>query len=303
MLICVDLCAMQSCQLNQVTRPEVASALLAIVHIAVSFSSGTGEMAISALIAIFLLTIFVSCHSFVPTCARNTRSRFSLTMMGEAKKRVVIVGATGYIGKYVTKEAVRRGYDTIAVVRSSAKSDSSFLKGATIIEGDVTDFAALKQSEAFKVRPDVVISCLASRSGVKSDSFLVDYQATLNVLNAALETKADHFILLSAFCVRKPLLQFQKAKLKFEEALVSAQANKLLPKYSIVRPTAFFKSVSGQFELVQQGWPFVMFGDGEICKCNPIAESDLAEYMLNCVSESDKWNKVDYLINLSNFVA
>jgi len=31
------------------------------------------------------------------------------------------------------------------------------------------------------------------------------------------------------------------------------------------------------------GWPFVMFGDGEICKCNPIAESDLAAYMLDCI--------------------
>ena len=30
-------------------------------------------------------------------------------------KRVVVFGATGYIGKYVVKESVRRGYDTGAV--------------------------------------------------------------------------------------------------------------------------------------------------------------------------------------------
>jgi divinyl chlorophyllide a 8-vinyl-reductase len=96
-------------------------------------------------------------------------------------------------------------------------------------------------------------------------------QATLNTLNAALATKADQFILLSAFCVRKPLLQFQHAKLKFEAALTAA-GDKGDIKYSIVRPTAFFKSVSGQLELLQQGWPFVMFGDGTMCKCNPIAE-------------------------------
>ena len=63
-------------------------------------------------------------------------------------------------------------------------------------------------------------------------------------------------------------------------------------RHSIVRPTAFFKSVSGQFELLQQGWPFVMFGDGEICKCNPIAETDLAEYMINCIEDESKWNKI-----------
>ena len=31
------------------------------------------------------------------------------------KQKIVVVGATGYIGKYVVKEAVRRGYDTVAV--------------------------------------------------------------------------------------------------------------------------------------------------------------------------------------------
>lgn len=99
-------------------------------------------------------------------------------------------------------------------------------------------------------------------SGVKDDSYKIDYQATLNALNAARAVKANQFILLSAICVRKPLLQFQNAKLKFEEALINSKDI----KHSIVRPTAFFKSVSGQFELLQQGWPFVMFGSGEICK-------------------------------------
>lgn len=63
-------------------------------------------------------------------------------------------------------------------------------------------------------------------------------------------------------------------------------------KYSIVRPTAFFKSVSGQLELLQQNWPFVMFDDGKICKCNPIAESDLASYILDCIDDSNKWNRI-----------
>ena len=32
-----------------------------------------------------------------------------------------------------------------------------------------------------------------------------------------------------------------------------------------------------------------MFGDGTMCKCNPIAEADLATYMINCIEEPDKW--------------
>lgn len=36
----------------------------------------------------------------------------------------------------------------------------------------------------------------------------------------------------------------------------------------------------------------MMFGDGQICKCNPIAEQDLAAFMLNCVDDPSKWNQV-----------
>ena len=50
---------------------------------------------------------------------------------------------------------------------------------------------------------------------------MIDYQATLNAMNAAKEAGARHFILLSAFCVAKPWLQFQFAKLDFEEKLTA----------------------------------------------------------------------------------
>jgi uncharacterized protein YbjT (DUF2867 family) len=54
---------------------------------------------------------------------------------------------------------------------------------------------------------------------VQKDSWDIDYQATLNALEAARGAGAKHFVLLSAICVQKPLLEFQKAKLKFEAAL------------------------------------------------------------------------------------
>ena len=233
----------------------------------------------------FLLSAFCALSvAFIQPARTARRGHFELDM-----KRVVIVGATGYIGKFVVKESIKRGYDTVAVLRPGGVPKDDFFKGASIVYADVTDPESLAKSDIFNAKTDAIVSCLASRSGVKSDSFKIDYQATLNCLEAARTAKVDHFVLLSAYCVRRPLLQFQKAKLKFEEALTSAGDI----KFSIVRPTAFFKSVSGQLELLQQGWPFVMFdGDGSTSKCNPIAESDLASYMLNCLDDETKWNKI-----------
>jgi divinyl chlorophyllide a 8-vinyl-reductase len=134
-----------------------------------------------------------------------------------------------------------------------------------------------------------IVSCLASRSGIKKDAYAIDYQATLNCLEAGRDpsVKARHFVLLSAFCVKNPWLQFQQAKLKFEAAL-TAQTDM---SYSIVRPTAFFKSVSGQLEVVQQGAPFVYF-DGGTVKCNPISEADLATYLIDCIADKSRMNKI-----------
>ncbi|KAL3920474.1 MAG: hypothetical protein SGILL_003244 [Bacillariaceae sp.] len=214
------------------------------------------------------------------------------------KGTAIVAGATGYIGKSVVRESVRQGYRTIALVRDKSRVESaaeqygSFFEGAEVVECDVSDpNQLLEQMETIKEtcsegRIDAVISCLASRSGIKREAFAIDYQATLNCLEAGTACGAEHFVLLSAICVRKPKLQFQRAKLKFEAALLAQDAM----TYSIVRPTAFFKSVSGQLDRLQDGKSFLMFQDST--RCNPIAEADLATYLVDCVKMPTRRNQI-----------
>lgn len=244
-----------------------------------------------------LLFLTVATRAFTsPTPARRTASASLLSGSASSSndasssKTAVIAGATGYIGRAVVRESVRRGWNTIALVRD-ARGAKRFpeLEGANIVECDVTNAEQLNQLFGTFQQPlDAIVSCLASRSGVKKDAYLIDYQATLNCLNAGRVNNAKHFVLLSAFCVKNPWLQFQQAKLKFEAEL-QAQADM---SYSIVRPTAFFKSVSGQLEVVQKGSPYVMFGDGQVTRCNPIAESDLACYLLDTINDTTRHNRI-----------
>jgi divinyl chlorophyllide a 8-vinyl-reductase len=62
--------------------------------------------------------------------------------------------------------------------------------------------------------------------------------------------------------------------------------------YSIVRPTAFFKSLSGQIERVRRGKPFLVFGDGTLTSCKPVSDSDLAAYLAGCLDDENRWNRV-----------
>lgn len=148
------------------------------------------------------------------------------------------------------------------------------LAGATVRVGDVTDPASVSRDgfagEAF----DAVVSCLASRTGEPEDAWAVDHAANLAALKAAVAGGVRHFTLLSAICVQKPLLEFQRAKLAFEAELRAAPID-----WTIVRPTAFFKSLSGQVLRVAQGKPFLVFGDGRLTACKPISDADIGRFL------------------------
>ena len=209
--------------------------------------------------------------------------------------RVVVFGATGYIGRFVVKELVQRGYQVVAFSRERSgvggrdnhEQVSASLAGAEVRIGDVTDPQSLA-AEAFDQPTDVVVSCLASRSGGRRDSWAIDHEATLNTYREGRKAGVAHYVLLSAICVQKPQLEFQKAKLAFEAALKDDAEM----THSIVRPTAFFKSLAGQVEICRKGGPYVMFDGGTLASCKPISEADLARFMADCIHDQTKINQV-----------
>ena len=219
----------------------------------------------------------------------------SVNFIPKAPKRVFVVGATGYIGKFVTRELVARGYEVVSFARERSGIDAATtaektrqeLMGSEVRFGDVCDLESLNKSGIRGEKFDVVVSCLTSRNGGIKDSWAIDYQATRNALDAAKGAGASQFVLLSAICVQKPMLEFQRAKLKFEKELIESGL-----AWSIVRPTAFFKSIAGQVEAVKNGKPYVMFGNGELTACKPISEADLARFIADCLEDPEKRNKI-----------
>lgn len=210
-------------------------------------------------------------------------------------QRVFVIGATGTIGRATVRALVLRGHEVVCFVRPQAgvggaltRDDSArLLEGATVRFGDVTDVTSLKRDGFCGEHFDALVSCLASRSGVPRDAWAVDHRANVQAIKAARDAGASHVVLLSAICVQKPLLAFQHAKLACEKMLVESGL-----AYSIVRPTAFFKSLSGQVERVKQGRPFLVFGEGTLTACKPISDGDLADYLAGCLDDASRRNCV-----------
>lgn len=174
--------------------------------------------------------------------------------------------------------------------KSGTPRSSDIAGGSGEVElrfGDVTSETSLREDGFRGERFDVLLSCMASRTGAPEDAWTIDHDAHLTALQASQSAGISHFILLSAICVQKPRLAFQHAKLAFEEKLIGSGLT-----YSIVRPTAFFKSLSGQVERVRNGKSFLLFGDGTLTACKPISDDDLASYLADCVDDENLQNRI-----------
>ncbi len=212
-----------------------------------------------------------------------------------APRRVFVLGATGTIGQATVRALLARGHEVVCLVRPRAGVKGTLapadvaarLPGALLRTGDVTDPLSLVREGLRGERFDALVSCLASRTGAPRDAWAIDHQAHLHALAAAQAAGVGHFVLLSAICVQKPLLAFQQAKLAFEKALVESGL-----RHSIVRPTAFFKSLSGQVERVRRGRPFLVFGDGTLTACRPIGDDDLGGYIAGCLDDPARFDRV-----------
>lgn len=211
------------------------------------------------------------------------------------RKRVFMLGGTGTIGQATVQALLQRGHEVVCFVRPRAgvkgrlRSDDSIklLAGAEVRFGEVTEPASLARDGFRGESFEVLVSCLASRSGAPKDAWAIDHAAHVSALAAAKAAGVSQMVLLSALCVQKPLLAFQQAKLAFEKKLMESGVT-----YSIVRPTAFFKSLAGQVERVRHGKPYLLFGDGSLTACKPISDRDLGNYLADCLEQENLHNRV-----------
>jgi divinyl chlorophyllide a 8-vinyl-reductase len=203
-----------------------------------------------------------------------------------AARRVLVVGATGTIGRATVRALRQRGHEVVAFARAAPVAEA-VAAGVQWRQGLVDDAASIRRDGLRGERFDAVVSCLASRHGAPADAWAVDHRAHQRLLQAALDAGVPQWVQLSAICVQKPRLAFQHAKLAFEAELMASPLD-----WTIVRPTAYFKSLSGQVERVRRGKPFLIFGDGTLTACKPIADDDLGAFVADCLHEPARRRRV-----------
>jgi uncharacterized protein YbjT (DUF2867 family) len=191
--------------------------------------------------------------------------------------RVLVAGATGYLGKHIVKNLVDRGINTSAIIRTTSQFYQSNL-AVNVLKAEVTNTQTLKNCcDGI----DTIISTIGITRQVDGLSYMdVDYQANLNLLNEAKRSHVKKFIYVSALHGnRLKSLKIFEAKERFVSELQASGID-----YCIIRPTGFFVDMAEFYNMALKGRVY-LFGDGSY-QSNPIHGEDLAKVCVDAINGS-----------------
>ncbi len=194
-------------------------------------------------------------------------------------KRILVAGATGYLGKYILKELQRWEIPTTAVARSPEKLNDLDLDNVEIIQAEVTRPQTLS---GLCNGVDVVISTIGITRQKDGLTYMeVDYQANVSLLKEAERAGVQKFIYISVLNGQHlKNLRMVEAKERFVDELRSSGMD-----HTIIRPNGFFSDLSDFLSMAEGGRVF-LFGDGEY-KLNPIHGADLAEICVEAIARNE----------------
>jgi uncharacterized protein YbjT (DUF2867 family) len=184
-------------------------------------------------------------------------------------QRVLVVGATGYLGKFVVKELKACGYWVRALSRNHERIEPVRQYVDEVILAEATKPETIK---GLCKDIDIVFSSLGITRQKDGLTYMdVDYQANRNVLNAALIDNVTKFMYISVLnSDRLRHLEIVKAKERFAQELREADI-----EHIIVRPNGFFSDMAEFLTMAKRGRVYLI-GKGEF-RANPLHGADLAE--------------------------
>lgn len=188
-------------------------------------------------------------------------------------KKVLVAGATGYLGRHVVQYLHERGFWVRALARP----------GKTVAFADEVFFGEAASASTLKgICDDIdwVFSSLGiTRQTDKVTYMDVDYGANANILAEALGAGVERFGFVSVvnphLVADNPMLQ---AREKFVSELVGAPI-----KSTVVRATGFFSDLAEVWAMAKKGTVY-LFDEGHH-ESNPIHGDDLAEVFVSSLEK------------------
>ncbi len=193
-------------------------------------------------------------------------------------KKVLVAGATGYLGRYIVKELKQRGYWVKVLIREKTQQ-TLFNHVDDFIIGQITEPNSII---GICDSIDYVISTVGITRQKDGLTYMdVDYQGNANLLREAKRSGVERFMYISALNGDKlKHLKIFEAKERFVDELKSSEL-----KHSIIRPNGFFSDMEDFLSMAKNGTVY-LFGDGNL-RLNPIHGEDLAKVCVDSLEKAE----------------
>jgi uncharacterized protein YbjT (DUF2867 family) len=155
---------------------------------------------------------------------------------------LLVVGATGTLGRQIARRALDEGKQVRCLVRSPKKA--AFLKewGAELVQGNLCNPESLA---AALVGVTEVIDAATARATDSLSIRTVDWDGKLNLIKAAKAANVSRFIFISILDAEKyPTVPLMDIKHCTEKFLAESGLN-----YTILRPCGFLQGLIGQYAI------------------------------------------------------
>ncbi len=167
---------------------------------------------------------------------------------------LLIVGATGTLGRQITRRALDQGYEVRCLVRSQKRA--AFLKewGAQLVSGNLLDPETLDDAlEGVTAVIDAATARAADPLSIKQ----VDWEGKLNLIAALKRADVDRYVFFSILDSEQfPNVQLMNIKHCMELYIAESGLN-----YTILRPAGFMQGLIGQYAIpILEGQPVWLTG-------------------------------------------
>ncbi len=192
--------------------------------------------------------------------------------------KILVTGATGFVGSNIACALLKQGYQVKALVRKTSNTKRLKRKKVTLVYGDILERKTLRVATN---DVDIVIHAAGVLGGFRitvDELRLIHVQGTRNLLEAARDSGVKRFILISSIAavgavefiadekaISRPGTSYDKAKNEGEK-LVKRFCRKEKINYTIIRPGFVYgayemKKKAKLFQLIQNQ-KFFIVGSG-----------------------------------------
>ena len=201
--------------------------------------------------------------------------------------KILLTGATGYIGKRLLPHLIKEGHHVVCCVRDISRfhPPTSLIKNITIIEVDL-----LINSSLDKIPDDIDIAYYLVHSMSSSKDYsLLEERSAVNFREKISNTSVKQVIYLSGIVNESNLSKHLLSRKNVENELGKGDYN-----LTCLRAGIIIGSGSASFEIMRdlvEKLPIMVAPKWLQTKCQPIGISDVQIFLIECIMRQETFNR------------